>query len=85
MKPGLLLTFLPLSLHSKLQAGEITPVILASEEAEIRRIKVQGQPQANSCPDPISKKPFTNRAQVIRRLPSKPGAMNSNPSTIKNK
>jgi hypothetical protein len=32
------------------------PVILATQEAEIRRITVQGQPQANSLHDPILKK-----------------------------
>jgi hypothetical protein len=32
------------------------PVILATQEAEIRRITVQSQPQANSSQDPISKK-----------------------------
>jgi hypothetical protein len=34
----------------------IMPVILATLEAEIRRIKVQSQPQANSLQDPILKK-----------------------------
>jgi hypothetical protein len=34
-------------------------VILASQEAEIRRISVQSQPQANGSRDPISKKPIT--------------------------
>jgi hypothetical protein len=32
------------------------PIILATQEAEIRRIKVQSQPQANSTGDSISKK-----------------------------
>jgi hypothetical protein len=32
------------------------PVILAIQEAEIRRMAVQSQPQANSSLDPISKK-----------------------------
>jgi hypothetical protein len=32
------------------------PVILATQEAEIRRIRVQSQPEANRSRDPISKK-----------------------------
>jgi hypothetical protein len=32
----------------------LTPVILATEEAEIRRIAVRSQPMANSSQDPIS-------------------------------
>jgi hypothetical protein len=32
------------------------PVILAMQEAEIRRIKVQSQPWTNSSQDPILKK-----------------------------
>jgi hypothetical protein len=35
----------------------LTPVILATQEAEIRRITVQSQPRANSSQDPISKNP----------------------------
>jgi hypothetical protein len=34
----------------------LRPVILATQEAEIRRIRVQSQLWANSSPDPISKK-----------------------------
>jgi hypothetical protein len=37
----------------------LMPVILATQEAEIRRITVQSQPQANSSRDPISKIPIT--------------------------
>jgi hypothetical protein len=37
----------------------VTPVILATQEAEIRRIVVQSQPWANNFRDPISKKPIT--------------------------
>jgi hypothetical protein len=33
----------------------LTPVILATQEAEIRRIMVQSQPRTNSSQDPISK------------------------------
>jgi hypothetical protein len=40
----------------------LTPIILATHEAEIRRIMLQIQPQANnSSQDPISKKPFTQK------------------------
>jgi hypothetical protein len=35
----------------------LTPLILATQEAEIREITVQSQPWANSSGDPISKKP----------------------------
>jgi hypothetical protein len=46
------------------------PVILANHEAEIRRIMVQNQPQANSSQDPISKTPLRKKraggvAQVV--------------------
>jgi hypothetical protein len=34
----------------------LRPVILATQETEIRRIMVQSQPWANSSRDPISKK-----------------------------
>jgi hypothetical protein len=37
----------------------LTPVILVTWEAEIRRIMFQSQPQANSSKDPVSKKPIT--------------------------
>jgi hypothetical protein len=33
----------------------LTPIILATQEAESRRIKFQSQPEANSSRDPISK------------------------------
>jgi hypothetical protein len=36
--------------------GEITAVILATQEAEIKKMEVQNQPHANSSGDPISKK-----------------------------
>jgi hypothetical protein len=39
----------------------ISPVILASQEVEIRRIVVQSQPRANSLRDPILKKPNTKK------------------------
>jgi hypothetical protein len=40
----------------------LTPIILATQEAEIRRIVVQSQPQANSSQDPISKKSLHKKA-----------------------
>jgi hypothetical protein len=49
-----------------------TPVILATQEAEIRRIKVQSQPRANSSRDPISKISNTKKdcrvAQVVEQV-----------------
>jgi hypothetical protein len=39
----------------------LIPVILATEEAEIRRIMVGSQPWANSSQDPISKIPNTKQ------------------------
>jgi hypothetical protein len=40
----------------------LTPEILATREAEIRRIVVQSQSRQNSSQDPISKKPNTKKA-----------------------
>jgi hypothetical protein len=37
------------------------PVIIATQEVDIRRIMVQSQLQANSSPDPISKMPNTKK------------------------
>jgi hypothetical protein len=37
------------------------PIILATQEAAIRRIEVKSQPQANSSQDPISKKSNTKK------------------------
>jgi hypothetical protein len=39
----------------------LTPVILATQEAEIRRIAVQSQPKPYSMRDPISKRPNTKQ------------------------
>jgi hypothetical protein len=46
---------------SKARRGWLTPAILATQEAEIRRIEPA---QANSSQDPISKKPITKKGQV---------------------
>jgi hypothetical protein len=37
------------------------PVILATQEAEIRRMQFKEPAQANSSRDPVSKKPFTKK------------------------
>jgi hypothetical protein len=37
------------------------PVILATQEAKIRRINVQSHPGHNSLGDPILKKPFIEK------------------------
>jgi hypothetical protein len=39
-------------------------IILATQEAKIRRITVQNQPQANSLRDSISKKPISKKGLV---------------------
>jgi hypothetical protein len=59
--------------HTYFKLGAwLTPVILTTQEAEIRRIKVPSHPLANSSQDPFSKKPITKRvfgvAQVVRAL-----------------
>jgi hypothetical protein len=44
------------------------PVILATQEVEIKRITVQSQPPANSSQDlkdPISKKPITKKGLKV--------------------
>jgi hypothetical protein len=42
----------------------LLPVILATQEAEIRRIMVWSQPQGNSSLDPISKKNPSQKKSV---------------------
>jgi hypothetical protein len=41
-------------------------VILATQEAEIRRIAIQSQPGQIVLQDPISKKPFTKKKRAGR-------------------
>jgi hypothetical protein len=50
---------------------DLTPVILTTQEAEIRRISVRNQPWKNHLGDPISKKTLSQKrtggvAQAIR-------------------
>jgi hypothetical protein len=54
--------------------------ILATQEAEIRRIAVQSQPQGNSSARSYFKKPFT-KIGLVERLKVK--GLNSIPSTTK--
>jgi hypothetical protein len=42
------------------------PIILATQEAEVRRIVVLSQAQANSSQDLISKKPFIKIGLVVK-------------------
>jgi hypothetical protein len=44
------------------RCGWFPPIILVTQEAEIRRIMVQSQPWANNSRDPISKNPSQKRA-----------------------
>jgi hypothetical protein len=44
------------------------PVILAIQEAEIRRIAVQSQPRQIVLQDPISKKKTTTKKGLAERL-----------------
>jgi hypothetical protein len=57
----------------------VTSVILATQEAEIRRITIQSQLQANSSGDPISKTPITEKGwwsgSSGEHLPSKHEAL----------
>jgi hypothetical protein len=55
-----------LFIKEKTKAGcrWLIPVILATQEAEIRRISVQSQPRENSLQDPISKITITKKELV---------------------
>jgi hypothetical protein len=48
------------------RAGWLTPVILATHEAEIRRTTVQSQPRHVVWGDPISKEPISFEADVAQ-------------------
>jgi hypothetical protein len=58
------------------------PVILATQEAVIRRILVQSQPEQIVCETLSWKKPLQNRADkvapVVEHLPSRHEALSSN-------
>jgi hypothetical protein len=64
------------------------PIILATQEAEIRRTEVQAA-QTDSSGDPFSKNPSQKRAggmvQVVEHLPSKHEALSSKAVTTKKK
>jgi hypothetical protein len=51
----------------------LMPVILATQEAEIRSIMVQSQLQTNSSQDPILRKLITNKKKKIRKEKGKKG------------
>jgi hypothetical protein len=61
---------------------QLTPVLLATQDAEIRKIMVQRQSQANNLQDPILKNPTHTRAGgedvVITYLCSKYQVLRSN-------
>jgi hypothetical protein len=57
-------------------------VILASQEAKIRKIMVQSQPWVNSSTRPYLEKPFTKIGQVEWLIMK---ALSSSPSTAKKK
>jgi hypothetical protein len=56
----------------------LTPVIIATQEAEIRRISVQSQPRQNSSQDPISKNKTITKIGLVEWL--KVQALSSSPS-----
>jgi hypothetical protein len=53
--------FTLLELNTQARHQWLTPVILATQEAEIRRITVQRQPQANMERPYLKKKPITKK------------------------
>jgi hypothetical protein len=68
-------------------ASVTTPIILATQEAEIRRIMVQSQPGQTAHETPFQKHSTQNRAsrvaQEVEHLPIKYEAPSSSPSTTK--
>jgi hypothetical protein len=67
----------------------LTPVVLATQEAEIRRITVQNQSIQKFVRPYLEKNHHKSRAggvtQMVEFLPSKLEALSSNPSTRKKK
>jgi hypothetical protein len=63
------------------------PVILATQDAEIRRIRVRSQPVQRVPQDPIGKKTFTKIGLVeslkVRALSSSPSTTNTQRNTHK--
>jgi hypothetical protein len=67
----------------------LTPIILATQEPEIRRIMVHSQPRQTVCETLSKKNPSQRRAsgvvQAVEHLPSKHEALSSKSITIKKK
>jgi hypothetical protein len=65
----------------------LTPIIIATQEAESRRIMVQSQSGQTVGETMSQKTPSQNRAgqmvQVVKHLPRRCEALSSNPSTTK--
>jgi hypothetical protein len=73
----------------KIRDWWLTPVILATKEAEIRRIQFEASPDKYFT-RPYLEKHLTHKrtgrvTQVVEHLPSKPEALNSKPNTTKTK
>jgi hypothetical protein len=74
-------------IKSSIVARQLMPVILATQETEIKRIMVQSHPREIVC-ETLSQKYSTQKradgvAQVVEYLPSNGVAPSSNPSTTK--
>jgi hypothetical protein len=46
----------------------LTPVILATQETEIRRVMIRSQPRANSLQDPISENKTLHKQRLAEWL-----------------
>jgi hypothetical protein len=89
MRQGLWALYLSFNRKWPLEPG-LTPIILATQEAEIRRIAVQSQLGQIVPETPILKKKKTqNRAgrvaQVVEHLLCQPEVLSSNPGKKKKK
>jgi hypothetical protein len=56
--------FLIVQIKERARSQWIMPVILATQETEIKRITVQSQPSQIVLRDPILEKPFTKKVLV---------------------